>query len=219
MAAVTRSIGVAVLQVVLPDQLAVEVHAVRIVDRRSLEEVEPAHLRRRDDVAQLAVGEGVIADEVDAFDFRRGAFGDFEHEVDAILLELDDLRLDAGGKEALPAIDVENALHVGLGLGAREHRSRLELDLAGQRRRIDLAVAFEGDLVDDRVFLDRHDDGRTLVVDRNVGEEAGRKQRLDRGVDFGGTVGDRPLRIAGRSVRSPARRDGCRRPRCVLITP
>src|SRR6185312_10860596 len=119
--------------------------------------------------------ESVIADEVDAFDLRRRALGDFEHEVDAILLELNDLWLNIGGKEALPAVDVENALHIALNLGAREHRSRLELDFAGQCRGIDLAVALESHLVDDRVFLDRNDDGLALAVNRDIGEEAGRK--------------------------------------------
>ena len=55
-------------------------------------------LRRGDDVAQLAVGECVVADEVDAFDLGRVAFGDLEHEVHAVLLELDDLGLDAAAK-------------------------------------------------------------------------------------------------------------------------
>ena len=40
-----------------------------------------------------------------------------------LAVELDDLGLDAGGKPALPTIDVEDALHVGLGAGAGEHAS------------------------------------------------------------------------------------------------
>ena len=42
------------------------------------------------------------------------ALVDLEHEIHAVLLELDDLGLDGGGEAALAAIDVEDALHVGL---------------------------------------------------------------------------------------------------------
>src|SRR6185437_6433041 len=176
------------LQVVLADELAVEVHTIRIVDRRTLEEVEPTGLRRRDDVAQLAIRKSVIADEIDAFDFRRVALGDLEHEIHAVLFELDDLRLDVGGKTALAAVDVENALHIGLGLGARKDRSRLELHFSDQRSGVDLAVALEGDLSDDRIFLEDHDDRRTLGLDRNIGKQTGREQSLDRTIDLRGAI-------------------------------
>ena len=58
------------------------------------------------------------------------------------------------GEAALAAIDVENALHVGLDLGARIDRARLELHLGLQRVGVDLAVALEGDLIDDGVLDD-----------------------------------------------------------------
>ena len=116
-----RRVGVTVLEVVLAHQLAVERHAVGIVDAGAFDEVEPACLRRRHDVAQLAIRECPVADEVDAFDLGGRAFRDFEYEIDAILLKLDDFGLDSSGETALTAIDVENALHVGLGACAREN--------------------------------------------------------------------------------------------------
>ena len=59
----------------------------------------------------------MVADEVDAFDLGGAALVDLEHEVHAILLELDDLGLDGGREAALAAVDVEDALHVGLRRG------------------------------------------------------------------------------------------------------
>ncbi len=141
-----------------------------------------------DDVAQLAVAEGAIADEIDALDLGRPALGDLEHEIDAVLLELDDFRLDRRGEAALAAIDVEDALHVGLRAGAGEHRARLELDLGGQRRRIDLAVALEGDLIDDRVLDHGNDGSVALTIDADVGEQARREQRAERAIDLAGVV-------------------------------
>ena len=97
----------------------------------------------------------------------------FEHDVHAALLELDDLRLDGRGKPALAGVDVENPLHVGLSTSARENGARLQLNFIAQRIGIDLAVAFESDLVDDRIFDDTNDDRAAVVVD-------GRRQRTDR---------------------------------------
>ena len=122
-------VGVAVLQVVLPQQLAIERQPVGVVDVGALEEVEQPGLGGGDDVAQLRVGERPVADEVDGLDLGRVALVDLEHEVHAVAVELDDLGLDDGGKAALPAVDVEDALHVGLRLGAGEDGARLELDL------------------------------------------------------------------------------------------
>ena len=69
------------------------------------------------------VGEGPVADEIDGLDLGRLALGDLEHEVHAVAVQLDDLGLHRGGEPALPAIDVEDALHVGLRAGAGEHAS------------------------------------------------------------------------------------------------
>ena len=143
----------------------------------------------RDDVAQLRIGEGVVADEVDALDLGGVALGDLEHEVHAVLLELDDLRLDGRGIAPLAPIDIEDALHVGLNAGAGEDGARLQLHLVAQRLGVDLAVALEGDLIDDRVLDDRHDDVGAGAIDAHVGEQAGGEQRLDGAVDLGRVVG------------------------------
>ena len=130
-------IGVTVLEIILAQQFAIERHPIGVVDAGALDEVEPACLGGGDDIAQLAVVEGVVAHEVDAFDLRRAAFCDFEHEVDAILLELDDFGLDGRSEPALAAVDIKHTLNVGLNFGAGEDRARLKMDFARQRRGID----------------------------------------------------------------------------------
>ena len=77
--------------------------------------------------------------------------------------------------EALAAIDIENALYVGLHAGAGVDGAGLELNLGGQRVVLDLLVAFKGDPRHDRV-LDHHDDhGAAFAPDANILEQAGGK--------------------------------------------
>ncbi len=167
------SVGVTVLQVELAQQLPIEVHAVRIVDAGALQKVEPALLRSADNVAQLSIAEGIVADEVDALHLRRLALRNLKHEVHAILLQLDDLGLDRSGVASLPPVDIEDSLHVRLHSSARKDRARLEMYLVDQRFGINLAVALEGDLADDRVLDNRHVDGAAVAIDLHVGEQTG----------------------------------------------
>ena len=108
---------------------------------------------------------------------------DLEDQIDAVVGKLDDLRFDARGEPALLPVDVQNALHVALHLGAREHRPRLELDLPLQRIVIDLVVPLEGDAIDDGILDHHHDHGGVLAADADVREEPGCKQGLQGVVD------------------------------------
>ena len=83
------------------------------------------------------------------------------------------------------------------------NRARLQLHFVAQRLGIDLAVTFEGDLVDDRVLDDGDDDVGARAIDAHVGEEAGAEQRLDRPVDFRRVIGaaDRELEIRANRLR------------------
>ena len=54
-----------------------------------------------------------VAEDVDRADLGEVAFVDFEHDVDAVLVELDDLGLDARGEAALAAIELEDPVDVG----------------------------------------------------------------------------------------------------------
>ena len=106
---------------------------------------------------QRVVVENLVADEVDARDAGGGAFMDREDQVDAVLRPLDDLRIDPGGEFAVAAIELDDALDVGLNLGAGEDGARLDLDFLVEVLVRDLAVPLEHHLVDDRVF--HHPDG------------------------------------------------------------
>ena len=60
---------------------------------------------------------------------RLGPLADLEDDVDAVLVELDDLGLDRGGEAALAAIELDDPGDVGAGLGAGEDLPRREPDL------------------------------------------------------------------------------------------
>ena len=195
-------VGEAVLEIVLAQKLAIEIQAVRIVERGAFEEVEPALLRRRDDVAELRVLEMAIADELDALDLRRTALVDLEDEIYATVIELDDLRLDGRGEAALAAIDVENALDVRLRLGARKDGARLELHLGLEGCALNLLVAFERNLIDDRVLGHVHDNCSTVPLDPHVGEEPGGEERRDGLIDARLAIGvaDREAQVRPHSL-------------------
>ena len=133
--------------------------------------------------AQRVVVVHLVADEDDARDAGGRPFVDREDQVDAVLRPLDDLRIDAGGEFAVAAIKFDDALDVGLHLGAGEDHARLELHFLLQVLGRDLAVALELDLVDDRVLDHVHRQRGTVPIDLDVREQARREQRLQRAVD------------------------------------
>ena len=104
------------------------------------------------------------------------------------MFEFNDFRFDRGREAALTAINIENPLHVCLRTRLCEHGARLQLNFAAKRRGIDFAVTLEGNLIDDGVLDDGHDDCRSLRIDRDVGEKAGCEQRLERRIDLGGVI-------------------------------
>ena len=175
-------IGVTLREVELAQQLAIEIEAIGIVAVVRRQEAVPGAFARADLAAQRAVAEMLVADEADALHARDVAFVDLEDEVDAALVELDDLGVDRRVVAAAAAIDGQDAFDVGLHARAREDLARLRLHLVAQLVVLDLAVTLEGDAVDDRVLGDLHDQGRALHVDHDVGEKAGREQRLQRAV-------------------------------------
>ena len=111
-------IRVTVLDVIAAQKLAIQVEAVGIVDGGRLQKVEEAQFGGGDDAAKLGVGEGLIADEIDTGHLGLRPLADFEHKVDPVMVELDNLGVDLGRVIALPPVDVENALNVGLDAGA-----------------------------------------------------------------------------------------------------
>ena len=114
---------------------------------------------------------------------------DLEHNVDAVLVQLDDLGLHRGGEAAAAGIGVQDALAVGLDLLGGEDRALAQLHLGVQVGVAELAVAFIGHAVDQRILGHLHDDIAGFPADPNVAEQAGRIKRLQAAVLAVGVVG------------------------------
>ena len=71
------------------------------------------------------VRKGIVADKADIFDAGFLAFLDLEYEIDAVVRQLDDLRIDRDVETAAAVIDLDNALHVGLDRRPRQGAARL----------------------------------------------------------------------------------------------
>ena len=183
------SIRVAVLHVVLAQKLAIQRQPVGIVDVGALQEVEPARLARGDDVPEVGIGERLVADDIDRLNLGRAALVNFEDNVHAIAVQLDDLGFHRGSEPALAPVDVQNPLHVGLRLGAREDRPRLDLHFVGESSLVDFLVALEGHLIDDGILDDSDHNARAFAINANVGKQAGGEQGANRLIDFAGVVG------------------------------
>ena len=135
-------------------------------------------------VLEPLVAIGFVADEDDLLDAGLLAFLDLEHEIDAVVRKLDDLRIDADVEAAVAPIDLDDALHVGLHGRARQRAAGLRLHFVGELVVLELRVAFERDPVDDRIFDHRDDQPGAGLVDADVLEQAGGIKRLERLVDL-----------------------------------
>ena len=129
---------------------------------------------------QRSATELIIADEVDAPNFRARALIDLEDQVDAILIELDDLGIDRRAEAAVPAIQLLNTLDVVLDPGPGVDHAGPQLQLALELVFLELAVTLEGDPVDDRVLGDLDHQGIALAAQHHVGKEPGLEQFLQR---------------------------------------
>src|SRR3546814_10031505 len=99
---------------------------------------------------------------VDLADLRFRSLGDFEHDIDAVLVERDHLGLDRRGEAALPLVELDDARDVGADFRSRVDLARRHLDLGTDLVFLKALVAFQDHAVDHRVFgdLDRQ---RTIV--------------------------------------------------------
>src|SRR5690606_24260869 len=157
----------------------------RVVAGRRAEDFQQARDLRHHLAAQLAVGERLVADDVDRADLRFRPFVDLEDDVDTVLVELHHLRLYGRSKAALALVQFDDARDVRPNLGAGEDLPRRQLDLGKDLVVLEATIAFQHDPVDYRV-LDHSDDYSAVVVpDREVGEQLGRGKILQ------GLVGQR----------------------------
>ena len=175
----------AVFEIMPPQQVAIDLDAVGIVDVVRLEEAQPVGLAGLDDVLETLVREVIVADEYDLGDAGFAALVDLEDEVDAAVRQLDDLGRHAHVVAARALVDLEDALHVRLHERAREGAARLRLNFRGELLVLGLLVAFERDAIDDGIFDHRHQDPIRPGRDPHVLEQAGRVEPLEGGVDLG----------------------------------
>ena len=73
----------------------------------------------------VAIAERLVADEADGLDRGDRPFVDLEDDIDAVLRQLDDLRLDRRRESPALPVERQDALHVALHLGPRVDDARL----------------------------------------------------------------------------------------------
>ena len=176
-------------------EFAVESQSVGVVIVRCAEDFPPGALGGRHHGPQFGVREGPVADEVDSFDTSLAALVDLEHQVNAVLRQPNDLRLDTCGKQSGTAVDRDDPLHIGLHTGAREHGARPQLHFLQEILVLDLAVALEIDAIDDRIFFDLDHQCVAAAEDLHIREQPGPEQGFERSVDL-----HRIERIANRNL-------------------
>ena len=137
-------------------------------------------MARRHLAADLVFRKFRIAQNVDLANLGLGAFGHFEHDIDAILFEQYDLGLDRGRKAPRTAIEFENAPDIGTRLAAREDLARRKTDFLADLVFLDPLCAFDDDPVDHRIFLYLDGERTIFVADRRISEQFRCEQRLQR---------------------------------------
>ena len=152
----------------MPQQLAVKREAVRVVVVAGHEKIPPAALLRGDDFLQVRIAEHSIADEVNGADAGYGSFEDFINKIDSILVEIDALGLNPGGKASLPAIEVDDAPGVRLHLCAVEGGALAQERFRAQGFVVDDVVALESDAIDNRILLHHNDEARAFLGDLHI---------------------------------------------------
>ena len=123
--------------------------------------------------AQLAIGKLVVTDNVDLLDLRLRTFGNFEHYIDAVLVELHHFWFDSRRKTALTFIQFDDTRDIGANLGARENLPRRKFDFWFYLVILQAFVAFENDPVNHRVFADLDNHRARIVADADVGKQFG----------------------------------------------
>src|SRR3546814_16580049 len=76
-------------------------------------------------------------------DLRFRPLVDFEHDIDAVLVERDHLGLDRRGEAALPLVELDNARDVGADFRSRVDLARRHLDLGTDLVLLKALVAFQ----------------------------------------------------------------------------
>src|SRR5258706_9356069 len=83
-------------QIELPQLFFVDRQSVRVIGIGIGQEQIPVVNARQNYIAQIGIAKDFVTDEIDSADIGDITFVDFEDKIDAILIELDDFRLNRG---------------------------------------------------------------------------------------------------------------------------
>src|SRR5262249_9789035 len=177
-------VDIAVLEIEPAQELAVRLDSIGVVHVAALKERQDAAFRGLDHLFQAIARIGAVADEFDRPDVGPGTLGDLEDQIDAIVRQIDDNRIDANVVTAAAPVHLHDALHVRLHDRTRQSAALLGLDLELELLVLDLAVAFESDAIDDRVLHHGHDDPPAGHLDSDILKQTGGDEGLIGFVDL-----------------------------------
>ena len=143
----------------------VNFHQVRVVKVGGRPQTPPCAFLGADDGFQFIVTKAVVADKVNALNFRFLTFFNFKNHVHTVLIPLNNLRVHLGQEETFLAVISQNALHVLLNFGRCVNTTRLKGDDITEAFFHHFFVAFKRHFVDQWVFF--HLNGQLAVVKRN----------------------------------------------------
>ncbi len=169
-----------------PDQIAVGLDAIGIVDVGGLQKAQTIRLGRLDHLFQAIGRIGIVADEDDLLDAGLLALVDFKNQIDAIVRPIDDLRHHLDVETPVALIDLDDALGIRLDHRARQRTTLLGLDFLLELLVLQPVIAFEGKPIDDRRLHHRDDHFAAGLGNVDVLEQARRVERLEGSVDLGG---------------------------------
>src|SRR5262249_49109486 len=113
------------------------------------------------------------ADKHDFLNAGFVAFLDLKYQVDTVVGQLDDLRIDRHIETAAALINFDDPLNVSLNGRTRKRATRFRLRLGLKLLVFGLFIALERDPVDHRVLGHRYNDAVPGMVDADVGKQAG----------------------------------------------
>ena len=130
-------------------------------------------------ILQITIRKLLVPNDVDLTDFRFRPFVDLEHDIYAVLAELDHLWLDRRGEAPLTLVKLDNAGDICADLGASKDLARCETNFRKNLVILDSVVAFENDPVDHRVLDHIDDDITAFVRDTHARKEFSRGKVFD----------------------------------------
>ena len=160
--------------------MLVKCETIRIVAGVGAEKAGHARLFGDHFTAKLAIGKHIVANDIDLANLGFRAFADFKYHIDAVLAQLNHLRLDRGGETALTLVQFNDTRNIGANFGSGENLACSQLDFRNDLVVLDPLVPFQDDAVDHRVFSDVDDDVAALVANAGIREQFSRVKFLQR---------------------------------------